>query len=187
MGNTDKEIIASATVTPTFVRGTGKNIAGAANTAASVLHGVGKHLTKTVTAAASNKKGTGKNITASVTVSGAIYKNAVTITLDYYGNAEVGLGSQEGAQFDIIVTGTFTTFTIAMNGKSLTYTENCVAQTITIDNVNATVKNGTTNKLSKVTGDTADFLKLLPGNNVITITKVGGNVNFLFDFIAQFI
>ena len=57
----------------------------------------------------------------------------------------------------------------------------------TIDNVNATVKNGVTNKLSKVTGDVADFLKLVPGNNVITCSKVGGNVSFVWDFRSQFI
>ena len=110
-----------------------------------------------------------------------------TITVTNNGNAELGLGAEEGAQFNIIVTGTFTVFSISMNGKTLTYTENCVAQTITIDNVNATVKNGATNKLSKVTGDVADFLTLIPGDNVITYTKTGGNVSFLFDFRPQFI
>ena len=109
------------------------------------------------------------------------------ITVVYIGTSELELGAEEGAQFDIIVTGTFTVFSISMNGKTLTYTENCVAQTITIDNVNATVKNGVTNKLSKVTGDVADFLKLIPGNNIITISKTGGNVDFTFNFRPIFI
>ena len=109
------------------------------------------------------------------------------VTMVYNGNAELGLGAQEGAQFNIIVTGTFTTFTISMNGKSLTYTETCIDQTITIDNVNATVKNGTTNKLSKVTGDVADFLKLIPGENVITYTKTGSDMDFVFDFSPLYI
>ena len=76
---------------------------------------------------------------------------------------------------------------ISMNGKSLTYTENCTDQTITIDNVNATVKNGTTNKLSKVTGDVADFLKLIPGNNLITCSKTGSDMDFVFDFSPLYI
>lgn len=109
------------------------------------------------------------------------------ITIAYNGNAELGLGAEQGAQFNIIVTGTFTVFSISMNGKTLIYTENCTAQTITIDNVNATVKNGTANKLFNTTGDVGEFLKLIPGNNVITITKTGGNVDFTFDFRSQFI
>ena len=109
------------------------------------------------------------------------------VTVVYNGNTELGLGAEEGAQFDIIVTGTFSVFSISMNGKTLTYTENCVAQTITIDNVNATVKNGAVNKLSMTTGDIADFLKLIPGNNIITISKIGGDADFTFDFRSQFI
>ena len=109
------------------------------------------------------------------------------VTVVYNGNAELGLGAEEGAQFDIIVTGTFSVFSISMNGKTLTYTENCVAQTITIDNVNATVKNGVTNKLSNATGAVGDFLKLIPGNNTVTISKTGGNVDFKFDFRPQYI
>lgn len=111
----------------------------------------------------------------------------MTATISYIGTAEVGLGSQEGAKFDIVVAGTFAAFTIAMNGKTLTYTENCVTETITIDNVNATIKNGTINKLDKVTGDMTDFLKLIPGDNSITITVTGGSANFTFDFRPQYI
>ena len=113
--------------------------------------------------------------------------NAATHTMVYNGNAELGLGAEEGAQFDIIVTGTFTVFSISMNGKTLTYTENCTDETITIDNVNATVKNGTVNKLSMVTGDVMDFLKLIPGDNLITYSKAGGDVDFTFDFRPIFI
>lgn len=113
--------------------------------------------------------------------------STVEATIDFEGNIELGLGAQDGAQFNIVVTGTFTEFSITMNGKTLTYTENCVAQTIVIDNLNATVKNGTTNKMDKVTGDTLDFLKLIPGDNVIDISKTGDEVAFTFDFRPQYI
>ena len=147
----------------------------------------GKHLTPITKINSIFSKNIDKIINTVIKVSTTKEINAATLTMAYNGNAELGLGAEEGAQFDIIVTGTFSTFTIAMNGKTLTYTENCVAQTITIDNVNATVKNGTTNKLSKVTGDVADFLKLIPGPNTISYTKVGGNVSFVWDFRPQFI
>lgn len=110
-----------------------------------------------------------------------------TATVVYNGNTELGLGAEQGAQFNIIVTGTFTVFSISMNGKTLIYTENCTDQTITIDNVNATVKNGATNKLFNVTGDVGEFLKLVPGDNTIKITKTSGDIDFLFDFRPQFI
>lgn len=153
----------------------------------SLLHGIGKKALANIKASTSFKRGIGKNINTSVKLSASIPIKTAVLTMIYNGNAELGLGAEEGAQFNIIVTGTFTTFTITMNGKTLTYTENCTAQTITIDNVNATVKNGAVNKLSMTTGDITDFLKLIPGNNTITISKTGGNVDFKFDFRPQYI
>ena len=205
MANTDKTLSASVSTSALFLREIGKHISVGLSAGTSIVRGTGKHNTANVSAGASTSRGVGKNVAASVntgpTVKKSIGKNinasvtltatkdvsAATITLVYNGNAELGLGAQEGTQFNVIVTGTFSTFTIAMNGKTLTYTEDCTDQTITIDNVNATVKNGTTNKLSKVTGDVADFLKLIPGDNVITYTKTGSNVDFTFDFSPIFI
>lgn len=146
-----------------------------------------KELVANVSAFESVQKNTGKIVSQSVSALLNLFKNTVTLTMNYAGTAELGLGAQEGAYFNILVTGTFTVFSITMNGKTLTYTENCVAQTITIDNVNATVKNGTTNKMDKVTGDTTDFLKLIPGNNVVNISKTGDEVAFRFDFRPQYI
>ena len=182
-----KNIIASVDIGSTVKKGIGKNIIASVDTGPTIKKGIGKNINASVDAVPTIKKGIGKNINPSVSLTAEALRSAAKLTMVYNGNAELGLGAQEGAQFDIIVTGTFTTFTISMNGKSLTYTENCIDQTITIDNVNATVKNGTTNKLSKVTGDVADFLKLVPGNNVITCSKVGGNVSFVWDFRPQFI
>lgn len=183
----EKYVGAGVGSSATLLRGTNKKLASNVVTDVSIPRGIGKKVTTSASASVSVKKSTGKNITTNASLTGAILKNTATLTLVHNGNAELGLGSQEGSQFNIIVTGTFSVFSIAMNGKALTYTENCVDQTITIDNVNATVKNGTTNKLSKVTGDVADFLKLIPGENTITLTKTGGNVNFKFDFRPQFI
>jgi hypothetical protein len=96
------------------------------------------------------------------------------VDLVYTGTTGV-YNSQEGAQFDIIVTGTFTSFVILLNGKTLTYTENCTGETITIDNVNMTIMNGSTNKISKMTGD---FLHLNESANQIDITVNGGSASF---------
>ena len=205
MANTNKVLSAGVTASTLFLRNTGKHASAGVSVGASVsksanknlsanitaetsiLHGIGKNIIASVDAVPTIKKGIGKNMNASVSLTAEALRSVAKLTMVYNGNAELGLGAQEGAQFDIIVTGTFTTFTIAMNGKALTYTENCVAQTITIDNVNATVKNGTVNKLSKVTGDVADFLKLIPGENVITYSKTGSYMDIVFDFSPIFI
>ena len=185
--NTGKHASAGVRVGASVSKSAGKNLSANITDETSILHGIGKNIIASVDAVPTVKKSTSKKISTSVTLTAAKDVTAATITLVYNGNAELGLGAQEGSQFNIIVTGTFSTFTIAMNGKTLTYTENCTDQTITIDNVNATVKNGTVNKLSKVTGDVADFLKLIPGNNTISYSKVGGNVSFVWDFRAQYI
>ena len=166
---------------------TNKALSASVKAGALILHGVGKKLSANAKITPSVLHGIGKNINASVKLSASIPTKTAVLTMVYKGNAELGLGAEEGAQFDIIVTGTFTVFSISMNGKTLTYTENCVAQTITIDNINATVKNGAVNKLSMTTGDIADFLKLIPGNNIITISKTGGSVDLKFNFRAQYI
>lgn len=105
-------------------------------------------------------------------------------TISYDGTRKVGIGSQEGAYFTITAVGTFSVFGITLNGKTFTYTESVASQTITIDMVNATVKNGSTNKMSKMTGN---FLELIPGDNTISITKTGGDVTFTVDFRNQYI
>ena len=165
----------------------GKQLVSISKAGTSIFRGINKRMVSISKAIPVFNKHIDKNINTVIKMVVTKEINDASITLAYNGNAELGLGAQEGAQFNIIVTGTFSTFTIAMNSKTLTYTENCVAQTITIDNVNATVKNGTTNKLSKVTGDVADFLKLIPGDNVITYTKTGSNMDLTFDFSPLFI
>ena len=182
-----KNLSSNAKASATALHGTGKKLSANVKASPSVLHGIDKKLSVSVDAGVNVNKNTGKNIVGTINLTAIKEVNAAALTMVYNGNAELGLGAEEGAQFDIIVTGTFTVFSISMNGKTLTYTENCVAQTITIDNVNATVKNGATNKLSKVTGDVMDFLKLIPGDNLITYSKTGGSVDFTFDFRPQFI
>ena len=205
MANTDLELTTIIKVNPVMIKTTVKALSSSIKASSAVKKMVGKRVATTSKINPIISRVTGKRLTPITKINPVIGKhiektintiikvsttkeiNSATLTMIYNGNAELGLGAQEGAQFNIIATGTFTFFTITMNGKTLTYTENCTNQTITIDNVNATVKNGTTNKLSKVTGDVADFLKLIPGNNVIVYSKAGGKIDFKFDFRPQFI
>ena len=110
-----------------------------------------------------------------------------TFAINYWGTQEVGLGSPDGSKFDIVITGSFTTLSITLNGKVINYTAAVASQVITIDNVNATVKNGTINKLSDCTGNLDTFLKLISGMNIATITGTGLNCSILFDFRNQYL
>lgn len=110
-----------------------------------------------------------------------------TYAIDYFGTQEVGLGSPTGSKFDIVITGSFTSFSIGLNDKTLTYTGQINNQTVIIDNVNATVKVNGNKTLSNLSGDTGQFLKLVPGINTVTINGTGLNCSVLFDFRPQYI
>lgn len=107
--------------------------------------------------------------------------------IGYWGTQELGLGSPEGSKFDIVITGSFTTLSITLNGRTLTYTAPINNKTIVINNVEATVKDGAINVLNNVTGDTGLFLNLENGINTATITGTGLNCSVLFDFIPQYL
>ena len=185
--NTGKNLGGLASATPSFLKSTGKNIQQIVNTSGNLKKSTNKKIIKTATATGTIKKSTNKKLNNSLTVTATKEVNDATVTLYYNGNAKLGLGAEQGAKFDIIVSGTFTTFSITINGKTLIYTETVTAQTITIDNVNATCKNVTVNKMSNLTGDVTEFLTLLPGYNTVTYHKEGGSVDFTFDFRAQYI
>lgn len=110
-----------------------------------------------------------------------------TFDINYSGTQEIGLGSPDGSKFDIAITGSFTTLSITLNGKTINYTATVSGQTVTINNVDATVKLGSTNALANCTGDLTDFLKLIPGTNTVTIIGTGLNCSVLFDFRPQYL
>lgn len=103
------------------------------------------------------------------------------------GTQEINIESPVGSKFDIEITGSFSTISFLMNGKTINYTEAISSETVTIDNVNAKVLKGTTNKLSVCTGDLANFLTLLPGVNTVSITGTGLNCSVKFDFRPQYL
>jgi hypothetical protein len=206
MANTDKELVTDAiTSSGSLTENTGKNLSGAGNMSASVLKSSGKILSGSSTTTSTIDKDIEKNLSVTPTITPDIQKathkylgqtvtvtatkevNDAKLTMYYGGNTALGLGAQNGARFNIIVTGSFDFFSIEIGDKILIYTETVSGQSITIDNVNATCKNGTVNKIANLTGDTTEFLTLQPGDNVITYSKSGGNVNFVFDFIAQYV
>lgn len=83
----------------------------------------------------------------------------------------------------IEVTGSFTTLSIAANGKTFGFTEAIANQTLAIDGKKKTVKIGNVNKLGKMTGD---FIELLRGINTVTVSGSGLNCTVSFIFKPKF-
>jgi predicted phage tail component-like protein len=96
------------------------------------------------------------------------------------GTKEINYKSPQGSKSQIIITGTWTSFEITLNGKSLEYTE-AGTGTVTIDNIEMEVDLGGTNKLSVLDGDLDSFLTVLPGENTLTITGESLNVTVTID------
>jgi predicted phage tail component-like protein len=119
------------------------------------------------------------------------YQIAVTgntsLNIDYFSTQEVGLGSPDGSKFDIKISGSFTTLSISLNGKTITYGAAVSNKQVVIDNVNATVELNGVNALANCSGDLTSFLKLIPGTNTASISGTGLNCTITFDFTPQYI
>lgn len=108
-------------------------------------------------------------------------------TFDNPGTKEINFRSPQGSKFDIIVTGSWTTLTLTLNGKQLNYNQAVSNGTMTIDNVEMEVNLNGVNKLSAVTGDLATFLEVIPGNNVINVSGTGLDIEVTIDFSPMWI
>ncbi len=84
----------------------------------------------------------------------------------------------------IQVTGSFTTFSILDGTRTFIYNEAIASQTLVIDTDKMTVTIGTTNKLSKITGD---FIELPVGINNITIGGTSLNCMVSFQLRPRFL
>lgn len=102
-------------------------------------------------------------------------------TFEHPGTQEIGCNSPQGSKFDIIVSGSWTTLELTLNGKTLEYTESG-SGLLVINNVDMEVKLDGANKLSKLDGDVDSFLSVVPGENTIEISGTGLNVTVTIDF-----
>jgi predicted phage tail component-like protein len=124
-------------------------------------------------------------------VMSSTYTKTVTgntsFVFDNPGTVNIGNDAPQGGKFDIVITGTWTTITLAVNGKTLTFSQAGASATLTIDNIEMECDVGGTNKLSYLSGDVDTFLHLIPGTNTITITGTGMNFSILVDFTPMWI
>ncbi len=102
------------------------------------------------------------------------------------GSRMINYRSPYGSKFMIKVTGSWTTLTLTMNGKTLNYTASGSGTAI-VDNIEMEVTLGGVNKFSVLTGDIDTFLHLLPGNNTLAVSGTGLNISVAIEFIPMWI
>lgn len=104
------------------------------------------------------------------------------------GTRKIDYKSPEGSTSYIYVTGTWTTLTLAMNGKSITYNHAESSKTVRFDNIELEVEmTGGVNKFQYLTGDVTTFLTILPGENVLTVSGTDIEVDIVINYIPLWI
>jgi predicted phage tail component-like protein len=98
------------------------------------------------------------------------------------GTRLINYKSPQGSKFKMEVVGTFTTLTLAMNGRTLNYTQ-ASNGTVTIDNVEMEAVLGAVNKFSVLSGDIETFLSVVPGNNTLSIGGTDLNITITIKYI----
>lgn len=95
--------------------------------------------------------------------------------------------SPQGSKFDIVITGSFTALTLALNGKTLNYIEAVSNGVLKINNVIQEVELDGTNKINKVTGDRKTFLEAIPGYNTLAVSGTDLNISILIDLTPEWV
>lgn len=112
---------------------------------------------------------------------------AKAFTFENPGTKETNFRSPQGSKFDIRITGSFTTLSLSLNGKTFNYNQVVTNGTVTIDNVEMEVDLNGINKLNFISGDIATFLEVVPGDNIISVSGTGLNVEITLDFTPMWI
>lgn len=114
----------------------------------------------------------------------------VSGTTDYNfinpGTRPINYKSPQGSKFQISISGSFTTLTIALNGNSITYGDDVIG-TLVIDNIEMEAKVDGVNVFDKLTGDIDTFLQIVPGGNFITISGIALNVTILINYCPMWV
>ena len=108
------------------------------------------------------------------------------LDFDNPGTREISNDAPEGSKFKIEIAGSWTTLSLSLNGKTITYSE-AGSGTLVIDNIEMDVTLGGVNKLDVVTGDLDSFLSVMPGTNTISVGGTGISISVQLDFIPMWI
>jgi len=101
------------------------------------------------------------------------------------GTRLINYRSPQGSKFLIEVEGTWTSITLSINGKTLTYPEEVlVSDILTIDSIEMEATLGEVNVFGDLTGDIDDFFTLISGDNTLTIDGINFDVEVTIKFIS---
>lgn len=103
------------------------------------------------------------------------------------GTRLINYRSPYGSKSRITVVGSWTTLSLSMNGQTLNYTEAGVGATVIFDNIEMECSSGGVNKFSVLTGDIDSFLKIMPGNNTLTVNGTGLNLTVTIEYIPLWV
>lgn len=103
------------------------------------------------------------------------------------GTRLINYKSPQGSKFKITLVGSWTTLSLMINGKTLNYPEAVVAGTLIIDNIEMECTLGGVNKFSILTGDIDTFLKIIPGDNTLTVNGTGLDLDVTVEYIPLWI
>lgn len=97
------------------------------------------------------------------------------------GTRRIDYKSPPGSKFIIQIDGAWNELTLSMNGKTLNY-DTPGEGTLIVDNVDMEVTLGGSNKFDELSGDIDTFLRVIPGNNILTVTgnTIDVHVNIKF-------
>jgi predicted phage tail component-like protein len=107
-------------------------------------------------------------------------------TFSHPGTQELSYQSPQGSQFNVVVTGSWETLGLHLNGKTIEYTAPGTG-TLIIDSVNMEVTLNGVNKLDAITGDLDSFLTAVPGENTIQISGTVFDVILTLDLVPMWL
>lgn len=94
--------------------------------------------------------------------------------------------SPQGSQANIIVSGSWSSLTLSMNGKELQFA-NAASGELIIDNVEMESTLDGVNYLDSTGGDIDSFLSIVPGENIINASGTGLNITVTLDFVPMWL
>lgn len=112
----------------------------------------------------------------------AITGTGRSYTFPNLGTRHINYKSPPGSKSFITIQGSYTDLVIALNGKVLNFVNAVSSKTITIDNIEMEIEEDAVNIFSVITGDTNEFLTILPGTNNVDISGNAINVTVTIDY-----
>jgi predicted phage tail component-like protein len=102
------------------------------------------------------------------------------------GTKEIDMSSPQGSKFNVVITGTWTTLSVSLNGKTLDYS-GAGSGVLSINNIDMEVTLDGLNKLDMIEGDIDSFLSIIPGQNSISVSGTGLNITVQIAFAPMWL